>query len=142
MVRFAPVWVALWLESVPAAVQLAPRALAPAPRLLGRRATRTSAEPPSAAVPLATLRASWRVCAPDFVPAISALWLKNPDAAGNITLTIRVGAGGEVTGVSGSSGSLPASVVACVKARAQAAQFDAPDGGSAVISVPVTFVKQ
>ncbi|MEI9951161.1 MAG: AgmX/PglI C-terminal domain-containing protein [Pseudomonadota bacterium] len=67
---------------------------------------------------------------------------ENPDAAGNITLTIRVGAGGEVTGVSGSSGSLPASVVACVKARAQAAQFDAPEGGSAVISVPVTFVKQ
>jgi len=67
---------------------------------------------------------------------------ENPDAAGNITLTIRVGAGGEVTGVSGSSGTLPASVVACVKARAQAAQFDAPEGGSAVISVPVTFVKQ
>ena len=67
---------------------------------------------------------------------------ENPDAAGNITLTIRVGAGGEVTGVSGSSGTLPASVVACVKARAQAASFDAPEGGSAVISVPVTFVKQ
>jgi len=67
---------------------------------------------------------------------------ENPDAAGNITLTIRVGAGGEVTGVSGSSGTLPASVVACVKARAQAAQFDPPEGGSAVISVPVTFVKQ
>ena len=67
---------------------------------------------------------------------------ENPDAAGNITLTIRVGAGGEVTGVSGSSGTLPPSVVACVKARAQAAQFDAPEGGSAVISVPVTFVKQ
>ena len=58
------------------------------------------------------------------------------------TQTIRVGAGGEVTGVSGSSGTLPPSVVACVKARAQAAQFDAPEGGSAVISVPVTFVKQ
>src|SRR3954471_823580 len=67
---------------------------------------------------------------------------ENPDAAGSITLTIRVGAGGEVTGVSGSSGTLPASVVACVKARAQAASFDAPEGGSAVISVPVTFVKQ
>lgn len=67
---------------------------------------------------------------------------ENPDAAGSITLTIRVGPGGEVQGVGGSSGSLPASVVACVKARAQAAQFDAPEGGSAVISVPVTFVKQ
>lgn len=67
---------------------------------------------------------------------------ENPDAAGAITLTIRVGPGGEVQSVSGSSGSLPPSVVACVKARAQAAQFDQPEGGSAVISVPVTFVKQ
>jgi hypothetical protein len=68
---------------------------------------------------------------------------ENPDAAGSIRLTIRVGAGGEVAGVSASpSGSLPASVVSCVQARAQAAQFDAPEGGSAVIQVPVTFVKQ
>jgi hypothetical protein len=68
---------------------------------------------------------------------------ENPDAAGSIRLTIRVGAGGEVAGVSASqSGSLPASVVSCVQARAQAAQFDAPEGGSAVVAVPVTFVKQ
>ena len=68
---------------------------------------------------------------------------ENPDAAGSVTLTIRVGPGGEVQSVGGGgSGGLPASVVACVKARAQAAQFDAPEGGSAVISVPVTFVKQ
>jgi hypothetical protein len=69
---------------------------------------------------------------------------ENPDAAGSIKLTIRVGPGGEVAGVSASqSGSLPASVVSCVQARAQAAQFDPPEGGSgAVIAVPVTFVKQ
>src|SRR6478609_1209814 len=68
---------------------------------------------------------------------------ENPDAAGSIRLTIRVGAGGEVAGVSAvPSGSLPASVVSCVQARAQAAQFDPPEGGSAVIAVPVTFVKQ
>ncbi|MES1187863.1 MAG: AgmX/PglI C-terminal domain-containing protein [Myxococcales bacterium] len=68
---------------------------------------------------------------------------ENPDAAGSIRLTIRVGAGGEVAGVSPApSGSLPASVISCVVARAQAAQFDPPEGGSAVIAVPVTFVKQ
>ena len=68
---------------------------------------------------------------------------ENPDAAGGIRLTIRVGAGGEVAGVTpSSSGNLPASVVSCVVARAQAAQFDPPEGGSAVIAVPVTFVKQ
>ncbi|HET7545357.1 MAG TPA: AgmX/PglI C-terminal domain-containing protein [Polyangiaceae bacterium] len=84
---------------------------------------------------VAGMRAGFRAC---YQRALA----ENPDAAGNITLTIRVGAGGEVTSVGGSSGSLPPSVVACVKARAQAAQFDAPEGGSAVISVPVTFVKQ
>jgi hypothetical protein len=68
---------------------------------------------------------------------------ENPDAAGSIRLTIRVGPGGEVAGVSPSpSGNLPASVISCVVARAQAAQFDQPEGGSAVIAVPVTFVKQ
>jgi hypothetical protein len=68
---------------------------------------------------------------------------ENPDAAGSIRLTIRVGAGGEVAGVQAApSGSLPASVVSCVQARAQAAQFDPPEGGAAVIAVPVTFVKQ
>jgi len=67
----------------------------------------------------------------------------HPDASGSIRLTIRVGAGGEVTGVTASpSGNLPAAVVSCVQARVQASQFASPEGGSAVIQVPVTFVKQ
>lgn len=68
---------------------------------------------------------------------------ENPDAQGSIRLTIRVGPGGEVQGVTAvPSGNLSPTVVSCVQARAQAAQFDAPEGGAAVISVPVTFVKQ
>jgi hypothetical protein len=68
---------------------------------------------------------------------------ENPDAQGNIRLTIRVGPGGEVQSVNAApSGSLPGSVVACVQARASAAQFTPPEGGSAVVVVPVTFVKQ
>lgn len=68
---------------------------------------------------------------------------ENPDAQGSIRLSIRVGPGGEVQGVTASpSGNLPGSVVSCVQARAQAAQFDPPEGGSAVIVVPVSFVKQ
>ncbi|MCA9626363.1 MAG: AgmX/PglI C-terminal domain-containing protein [Polyangiaceae bacterium] len=68
---------------------------------------------------------------------------QNPDAQGSIRLSIRVGPGGEVQGVSASSsGNLPGSVVSCVQSRASAAQFSPPEGGSAVISVPVTFVKQ
>lgn len=68
---------------------------------------------------------------------------ENPDAQGSIRLSIRVGPGGEVQGVSASSsGNLPASVLSCVQARASAAQFSPPEGGSAVVNVPVTFVKQ
>jgi hypothetical protein len=90
----------------------------------------------NAARVVAGMRAGFRNC---YQRGLS----ENPDAAGSIRLTIRVGAGGEVAGVSPApSGSLPASVIACVVARAQAAQFDPPEGGSAVIAVPVTFVKQ
>lgn len=68
---------------------------------------------------------------------------QNPDIAGSVRLTIRVGPGGEVAGVNASNtGNLTASVISCVRSRAQAAQFAPPDGGSAVIDVPVTFVKQ
>lgn len=68
---------------------------------------------------------------------------ENPDAGGSIKLTIRVGPGGEVVGVTASpSGNLSATVVSCVQARVGVAQFEPPEGGSAVISVPVTFVKQ
>jgi hypothetical protein len=67
----------------------------------------------------------------------------NPDSSGRISLKIRIGPGGEVTGVTASaSGSLPSSVVECIKARAQGVRFSPPDGGSAVIEVPVTFVAQ
>jgi len=67
---------------------------------------------------------------------------QNPDAQGSIRLTIRVGPGGEVAGVSAVPSGNLGSAVACVKARAQAAQFDPPQGGSAVVVVPVSFVKQ
>jgi hypothetical protein len=68
---------------------------------------------------------------------------ENPDSQGTIRLTIQIGPGGEVSGVTAvPQGTLSPSVIACVKSRAQAAQFDPPDGGSAALVVPVTFVKQ
>jgi len=86
---------------------------------------------------VATMRHGFRSCYQRYGLA------ENPDAAGSIKLTIRVGAGGEVAGVSASaSGSLPAAVVSCVQTRARAGQFNVPEGGSAVVVVPVTFVKQ
>jgi hypothetical protein len=66
----------------------------------------------------------------------------NPDAQGTIRLTIKVGPGGEVQNVTAAPSGTLGSAVDCVKARARSAQFDPPEGGSAVIVVPVTFVKQ
>ncbi len=85
---------------------------------------------------VAGMRAGFRAC-------YNRGLAQNPDSQGSIRLTIRVGPGGEVQGVSASSsGSLPGSVVGCVRSRASAAQFAPPEGGSAVVVVPVTFVKQ
>jgi hypothetical protein len=85
---------------------------------------------------IAGMRAGFRRC---YQQALD----QNPDIQGSIKLTIRVGPGGEVSGVSSSTtGNLPPSVVSCVQARARAGQFAPPDGGSAVVQAPVTFVKQ
>jgi len=67
---------------------------------------------------------------------------QNPDAQGRIDLSIKVGPGGEVQSVSAAASGNLGSAVECVKARARSAQFDPPAGGSAVVKVPVTFVKQ
>ena len=84
---------------------------------------------------VAGMRAGFRAC-------YNRELANNPDAQGSIRLTIRVGPGGEVQGVSaGASGNL-GSAVGCVRSRASAARFSPPEGGSAVVVVPVTFVKQ
>jgi hypothetical protein len=65
----------------------------------------------------------------------------DPTAQGSLRLVINVTASGAVTSVAPStlSGSLPAPVVACVVARARAAQFAPPESGSPVVSMTVTF---
>jgi len=66
-----------------------------------------------------------------------------PDQAGAVTLTLRIGPGGEVSSVSASvSGNLSGGVVDCVKGVARGGQFAPPDGGSAVIDIPLSFVQQ
>ncbi len=85
---------------------------------------------------VAGMRAGFRRC---YQKALG----ENPDIEGSVRLMIKVGPGGEVSGVTATpSGNLPASVVSCVQARARSGQFAPPDGGSAVVQVPVTFVKQ
>jgi outer membrane biosynthesis protein TonB len=67
----------------------------------------------------------------------------NPDIQGKIMLKIKVGPTGQVLSVTNTTtGDLPPAVVSCVEARAQAAQFSPPEGGAAVVQVPVSFVKQ
>lgn len=67
----------------------------------------------------------------------------NPDSGGKITLRIQVGPGGEVTSVAANSaGNFSPSVVSCIKRRAQSLRFAPPDGGTAVVTVPISFVAQ
>jgi len=90
----------------------------------------------NAAKVVAAMRAAFRQC---YQKGLD----QNPDAQGSIRMSIKVGPGGEVSNVSATpSGNLPPGVVECVTARARRAQFDPPEGGSAVVQVPVTFVKQ
>ncbi len=66
-----------------------------------------------------------------------------PDAEGSIRLSLDVGANGEVQSVgASSSGNVPGSLVSCVRMRARVAKFSPPDGGRALVVVPVTFKKQ
>jgi outer membrane biosynthesis protein TonB len=90
----------------------------------------------NAARVIAAMRPAFRAC---FQKGLD----QNPDAQGSIRLAIKVGPGGEVSGVTATpSGNLPPSVVDCVSTRARRAQFDPPEGGASVVNVPVTFVKQ
>ncbi len=76
----------------------------------------------------------------DFRKCLQLGLKKNGTVVGKILLTIRVGAGGEALSVTPSvTGNMPESVVSCAVARAQKARFDPPEGGSAVVEVPITL---
>jgi hypothetical protein len=62
--------------------------------------------------------------------------------SGALKVRIEIGKTGAVKRATASTtGSMPASVLRCMEARAQAAQFDPPAGGSAIVVVPVNFVR-
>jgi hypothetical protein len=85
---------------------------------------------------VAQMRAGFRAC---YNRGLS----ENPDIEGKIALSIKVGPTGQVLSVTANkTGNLPASVIDCVKARANSASFSPPQGGAAVVQVPVSFVKQ
>lgn len=85
---------------------------------------------------VAQMRARFRAC---YNRGLAA----NPDIEGKIALTIQVLATGQVSNVTATkTGNLPPEVVDCVKERAKSANFSPPQGGAAVVQVPVSFVKQ
>lgn len=63
----------------------------------------------------------------------------NPDLEGSTLLSIQIGPEGEVVSVSSQPSGNLGDALACVKTRAQKAQFDPPSGGSATFSVTVIF---
>ncbi|MCC6556862.1 MAG: AgmX/PglI C-terminal domain-containing protein [Polyangiaceae bacterium] len=68
---------------------------------------------------------------------------EDPSMKGSVRITARVGPNGEVLSASPSGGGgLSGTVISCVVARVQSAQFAPPDGGGATIVIPVTFVSQ
>ena len=90
----------------------------------------------NAASVVARLQGRFRAC---YMQGLAS----NPDLSGRISLSIQVGPTGSVTSVSASpSGNITPDVVECVRSRAMSARFDPPQGGSAVVSAPVSFVKQ
>jgi outer membrane biosynthesis protein TonB len=85
---------------------------------------------------VAQMRAGFRAC-------YNRGLQSNPDIEGKIQLSIKVGPGGQVLGVTAKKkGNIPDGVLDCVKARAQSGRFDPPQGGAAVVQVPVSFVRQ
>lgn len=65
----------------------------------------------------------------------------NPELQGSVTLVAKIGPNGEVQSVSGGGGGLGA-IVGCLKGVVASGGFSPPEGGSAVVTIPITFVKQ
>lgn len=68
---------------------------------------------------------------------------EDPNMKGDVRVTAKIGPKGEVLSATpaGAKGLSPA-VVDCVAQRVSSAQFDPPDGGGAVIVIPVSFYPQ
>lgn len=79
---------------------------------------------------------------PDFRTCYQRGLKADRDLQGKVRITIRVGPNGHVVEATAKSDGLPSDVVDCVLKRASSTVFSPPEGGSAVIAVPVTFVKQ
>jgi hypothetical protein len=95
-----------------------------------------TAEPTNAARVIAGLRQQFRTC---YNRALS----EDPNLVGVVALDLMVGPDGQVTSVRASQAKgVSSSVVACFSLAARQAQFSAPAGGRAMLSIPLTLVRQ
>jgi len=97
----------------------------------------SSQSPVPAEAPVATVLLSLK---PAFARCYDAELEHSPGRRGTIRLTIRVAASGEVSEVEATSEGDLVETIGCAKAVARGAKFPPPEGGSAVITVPVPFV--
>jgi hypothetical protein len=68
---------------------------------------------------------------------------EDPNMKGSVRVTAKIGPNGEVLSATPSGGGgLSGTVISCVVARVQSAQFAPPEGGGATVVIPVTFVSQ
>jgi TonB family protein len=67
----------------------------------------------------------------------------NPEARGTVRVTVTINPGGDVRSVQTANSGLSSKMGACVSGVVHGAQFSPPvGGGSAVVSVPMTFIPQ
>lgn len=101
----------------------------------GATETAAAAEPARNASEVVAMQADFRAC-------YRAAVQNHADLAGRVALVLSIAADGHVSDVKAEATSLPGSTVDCLKRRAALARFEPPKGGGAIITVPVTFVKQ
>lgn len=103
-------------------------------RVSARAAADAAAKPAGGAVAnvVAGMAAAFRRC-------YNQGLVEDRDMKGSIRVTAKIGPRGEVLSVTSSSHGLSAGVVACVEARVAAAVFGPPEGGGAIVVIPVTF---
>jgi TonB family protein len=66
----------------------------------------------------------------------------DPNARGTVRVTATVGPNGEVKSVQTANGGLSSAMASCVSRVVKGAVFNPPEGGSAIVTVPMTFIPQ